>query len=237
MILPINIYSDGAVLADMKAMKEKGLVNGFTTNPSLMKKAGITNYLEFAKEAIDLVEGQSISFEVFGDDAQTMEKEAKILTQLGDNVYVKIPCLNTKGEGSYELIHRLSHEGIKLNVTALFTPHQVQETINALADGTENIISVFAGRIADTGVDPMPIMDTAATICQSKPGSQLLWASTRELYNIIQAIDCGCDIITVPPSILNKLDNLFKDLTQVSTDTVIGFNKDIQSLGFSILED
>ena len=232
----IEIYSDGAVISDMLAMKEKGLVTGFTTNPSLMKKAGITDYIAFAREALDKVEGLPISFEVFGDDFETMEKEALLMAELGENVFVKIPITNTLGESSVPLIKKLSAQGLKLNVTALMTEKQVEDTVEALAPDTENIISVFAGRIADTGINPIPLMRTALDSCRQKEGTKLLWASTREVYNIIQAEELGADIITVPPAILDKLSMYHMDLEQLSLDTVRMFNKDIKTLGFTILD-
>lgn len=237
MTFDIEIYSDGAVIADMLKMKEAGIVTGFTTNPSLMKQAGITNYLAFAEEALAKVEGLPISFEVFADDFSTMEKEALKLASLGENVFVKIPITNTKGESSAELIHRLSEKGLKLNITAILTLKQVQETVAALAPGTENIVSVFAGRVADTGVDPVPLMEQSLAICQTKPGTQLLWASSREVYNIIQAEKLGVDIITVTPAILSKLSMYQMDLTALSLETVKMFNRDIQTLGYTILDE
>ncbi|MEY8444310.1 transaldolase [Lactococcus ileimucosae] len=232
----IEIYSDGAVISDMLAMKEKGLVTGFTTNPSLMKKAGVTDYIAFAREALDKVEGLPISFEVFGDDFETMEKEALLMAELGENVFVKIPITNTLGESSVPLIKKLSAQGLKLNVTALMTEKQVEDTVAALAPGTENIISVFAGRIADTGINPKPLMRKALDICRQKEGTKLLWASTREVYNIIQAEELGADIITVPPAILDKLSMYHMDLEQLSLDTVKMFNQDVKTLGFTILD-
>lgn len=237
MTFDIEIYSDGAVIADMLKMKEAGIVTGFTTNPSLMKQAGITNYLAFAEEALAKVEGLPISFEVFADDFSTMEKEALKLASLGENVFVKIPITNTKGESSAELIHRLSEKGLKLNITAILTLQQVQETVAALVPGTENIVSVFAGRVADTGVDPVPLMEQSLAICQTKPGTKLLWASSREVYNIIQAEKLGVDIITVTPAILSKLSMYQMDLTALSLETVKMFNRDIQTLGYTILDE
>lgn len=232
----VELYSDGAVIDDMVAMKEQGLVTGFTTNPSLMKKAGVINYLTFAKEVLAKVEGLPISFEVFADDFITMEKEAEKIAALGENVYVKIPITNTLGESSVPLIKKLSQKGIKLNVTAIMTKEQVVETVAAFAENTENIVSVFAGRIADTGIDPEPLMKESLEICHTKAGTKLLWASTREVFNIVQAENLGVDIITVPPAILSKLDMYHQDLVDLSLQTVKTFNQDIQSLGFTILD-
>lgn len=232
----IDIYSDGAVIEDMLKMKNTGIVSGFTTNPSLMKQAGITNYMSFAKEVLEKVDDMSISFEVFADDFDTMKKEALALAELGDNVYVKIPISNTLGESSVPLIKELSSQGLKLNVTAILTEKQVLETVEAFADNTDNIVSVFAGRIADTGIDPEPLMKKSLEICQTKKGAKLLWASSREVYNIIQAEQLGVDIITVPPALLSKLSMYHMDLEELSLETVKMFNTDIKKLGFTILD-
>ncbi len=233
----LDIYSDGAVIEEMLKMKAAGIVSGFTTNPSLMKQAGITNYVAFAKEVLEKVEGLPISFEVFADDFATMEKEALKLAALGDNVYVKIPIMNTKGESSTELIQRLSEKGLKLNITAIMTLEQVEATVGALANGTENIVSVFAGRVADTGIDPLPLMEKSLKICGRKEGTKLLWASSREVYNIVQAEQLGVNIITVTPAILSKLSMYHMDLNELSLETVKMFNRDIQTLGFTILDE
>lgn len=232
----IEIYSDGAVIPDMLSMKKEGVVSGFTTNPSLLKSAGITDYMSFAQEVLEKVEGMPISFEVFGDDFETMEKEALKLAALGDNVFVKIPIMNTLGESSIPLIKKLSAHGLKLNITALMTEKQVQDTVDVLNPDVESIVSVFAGRIADTGIDPEPLMKKSVEICRQKEGAKLLWASTRELFNIIQAQNLGVDIITVPPALLDKLSMYHKDLDELSLETVKIFNKDIQDLGFTILD-
>lgn len=235
MIEGIKVFADGAELDKMVASYEAKEVSGFTTNPSLMKKAGISDYNEFAKAAVAAIPDMPLSFEVFADDFETMEKEARKIATFGDNVYVKIPITNTKGESAIPLIEKLSAEGVSLNITALLTLEQVRATVDALAPGTKNIVSVFAGRVADVGVDPTDLMIQSLAICQEKPGAELLWASTRELYNIIQAKELGVDIITVPPAIIGKIKDIGKDLNQVSLDTVIGFNNDIKTLGYSIL--
>ncbi len=233
--LKVTVYADGADIEGMKEEYKKGYVKGFTTNPTLMKKAGVKDYMSFAKEALKEIPDLPLSLEVFADDFETMEKEAKVLSALSDNVFVKIPITNSKGESSIPLIKKLSEEGIRLNVTAILTLSQVRETVEAFKEGTENIVSVFAGRILDTGVDAMPIMKEATEICRTKPGTLSLWASCREVYNIIQADQCGVDIITVTNAILAKLPNLGKDLTQLSLETVQMFVNDGRSLGFSIL--
>lgn len=234
-MLKVQVYADGASIKDMVDIYNEGLVQGFTTNPSLMKQAGVTDYKEFAKEVVKAIPDQSISFEVFGDDHETMEEEAKIISELGDNVFVKIPIMNSKGESSIPLIKKLSEAGVNLNVTAIFTIEQVKETVDAVSENSETIVSVFAGRIADTGVDPMPIMREAAEICHSKKNVMLLWASTREALNIVQADEVGADIITAPNAIIKKMKDFGKDLEEYSLETVQAFIKDIDSLGFSIL--
>lgn len=237
MDLKIKLYSDGAVLADMLKMKEMGLVTGFTTNPSLMKRAGITDYVQFAREVLKEIPDMPISFEVFADDFETMEKEADKIAALGDNVYVKIPIINTKGESAGPLIRRLSEKGIKQNITAITLEEQVKVAVDSFVEGTKNIVSVFAGRIADTGVDPIPLMKKSVELCNSKEGTELLWASTREVFNIIEADRLDVAIITVPPGILEKLSNMYQmDLYDLSLETVKTFNKDIKDLGFTILD-
>ncbi len=233
--LKITIYADGADIEGMKEEYQKGYVKGFTTNPTLMKKAGVKDYVSFAKAALLEINDLPLSFEVFADDFETMEKEAKVIAGLGENVYVKIPITNSSGESSIPLIKRLSEAGLKLNVTAMLTLEQVRETVAAFAPGAQNIVSVFAGRIMDTGVDATVIMKKASELCRQKPGTLLLWASCREVYNIIQADACGTDIITVTNDILAKLPNLGKDLTHLSLETVQMFTRDGKSLGYSIL--
>lgn len=233
--MKIKIYADGADIQAMKKAYESGAVQGFTTNPSLMKKAGVKDYNQFAKEVLAAIPDLSISFEVFADDFKTMEKEARKLASFGKNVFVKIPITNTKGESSVPLIKKLSAEGVNLNVTAILTLKQVKETVEALNSNAKSIVSVFAGRIADTGVDPMPMMIESAKICHQKEGVELLWASSREVINIMQAESVGADIITCTTAILDKLPMLGKDLEELSLDTVKLFNSDIKSLGFSIL--
>ena len=233
--LRVTVYADGADIEGMKEEYRKGFVKGFTTNPTLMKKAGVKDYLSFAKEALKEIPDLPLSLEVFADDFDTMEKEARVISALSENVFVKIPINNSKGESSIPLIRKLSEEGIQLNVTAILTIPQVKEAVAAFKEGTKNIVSVFAGRILDTGVDAVPVMKEVAQICRTKPGTLSLWASCREVYNIIQADQCGTDIITVTNDILKKLPNLGKDLTKLSLETVQMFVNDGKSLGFSIL--
>ena len=234
--LSIKVFSDGAVLETMLHDLNSGLVTGFTTNPSLMKKAGITSYIGFAKDVLKEIRDYPVSFEVFADDLEGMEQEARRIAALGDNVYVKIPVTNSKGESTAPLIDRLTAEGIKVNVTAIFTVEQVREVVDALKSGTPAVVSVFAGRIADTGVDPMPIMQEALAICHQKEGVELLWASPRETFNIYQADSLGVDIITCTSDLIKKLELKDKDLTEYSLETVQMFLRDSSSLGFTILE-
>lgn len=233
--MKIKIYADGADFNSMLEDYKSGDVQGFTTNPSLMKAAGIKDYNAFAKQVVEAIPDRSISFEVFADDFETMEKEARKIATFGENVFVKIPIMNTKGESSIPLIRKLSAEGVNLNVTALFTLDQVRATVDAVSENAKTIVSVFAGRIADVGVDPTPLMVESAELCHAKRGCELLWASTREAFNVVQAEEIGCDIITVPPSIIRKLKGFGKDLELCSLDTVRTFNRDIRDLGFTIL--
>mgnify|MGYP001026336141 CR=1 FL=1 len=234
--LKVKIFADGADSGAMKAEYVKGIVKGFTTNPTLMKKAGVKDYMSFAQELVRAIPDLSLSFEVFADDFATMEREAEMISALGKNVMVKIPITNSKGDSSISLIRRLSQKGINMNVTAVFTIRQVLEVVDAFARGTHNYVSVFAGRIANAGVDPEPIMTVAAMICHKKEGVELLWASPRETLNIIQADRCGCDIITVTNDLLDKLGDWGKSLEQYSLETVQMFARDGKSLGFSILK-
>ncbi|VTS96921.1 translaldolase [Streptococcus dysgalactiae] len=235
--LNVKVFSDGAVLETMLKDLQTGLVTGFTTNPSLMKKAGISSYIGFAKEVLAKITDYPVSFEVFADDLASMEKEAEKIASLGDNVYVKIPVTTSTGESTCPLIQKLSAKGIKLNVTAIFTIEQTQAVVDHLTAGVPAIVSVFAGRIADTGVDPMPIMEEALGICRQKEGVELLWASPRETYNIYQADQLGVDIITCTSDLIAKLPLQGKDLEDYSLETVQMFLKDSTSLGFKILED
>ena len=231
----IKIFADGADIEGMKEMLRAGYVSGFTTNPTLMKKAGVFDYEIFAKEILKEITELPISFEVFSDNQADMEKEARKIGGWADNVYIKIPVTNTKGESTTELIKKLSQEGIKLNITALMTLKQVEQVVNVITPDSGAYVSIFAGRIADTGVNPMPIMKQAADICRSVCGVESIWASTRELYNIFQAQDCGVDIITVTNDVLKKLPLVGKDLTELSLETVRMFYDDGKSLGYKIV--
>lgn len=232
--LKIDLYADGADLRDMVAARETGIVRGFTTNPTLMKKSGITDYETFAKDALKAVSGMPISFEVFADDFAEMERQACLISKWGDSVFVKIPITNTKSESSIPLIRKLSSAGVKLNITAILTVEQVLDVVKALDARTPAIVSVFAGRIADTGCDPVPLMRECAEIVKQKPKAQLLWASPRELLNIFQAEECGCHIITVTSDILKKLSMVGKSLDELSLDTVKMFYNDASAAGFKL---
>lgn len=234
MTLNVKIYADGAELNAMKAVAEQGLVSGFTTNPSLMKAAGITDYLAFAKAAVATFPEQSISFEVFGNTPERMLAEAKVLAGLGKHVAVKVPVIRASGDDNAAVIRELSDAGVQVNVTAITTLTQVKLAVDALNPAVGGIVSVFAGRVADTGVDPLPLMRQAAGLCHTKENVELLWASTREVFNVVQAEQTGCDIITVPPKILAKLNKFGTSALQVSVDTVKTFDADIASLGFTI---
>jgi transaldolase len=233
--LKIKIFADGADVNEMEKASLAGIVKGFTTNPTLMKKSGITDYEKFAKDAISKVNNMPISFEVFSDDFETMEKEAIKIASWGDNVYVKIPITNTKRESSINLIKKLDNQNIKLNVTAILTLQQVDELGAAFKEDSKSIISVFAGRIADTGYDPIPLMKEAKRILSPKKDLELLWASSREVLNIIQAEQCGCEIITVTNDLLKKLHMIGMDLGELSLDTVKMFYNDATSAGYKIL--
>ena len=230
----IKLYADGADLNGMIEEYQKGIVSGFTTNPTLMKKAGVKSYEEFAKAALKAIPDLPISFEVFSDDLPGMEREARKIGNWGNNVYIKIPVTNTKGESTAPLVKKLSHDGLKLNVTAILTVDQVKTVAKALSPTTPSIVSVFAGRIADTGTDPMPIMKESVKILKLNPKAELLWASTRELLNLIQAESCGCHIITITNDVLKKVPLVGKDLTQLSLETVQMFYSDAQSAGYKI---
>jgi len=233
--LNIKIFADGANINEMLRLYKEGFIKGFTTNPTLMKKDGVSDYVNFAKELLKCITDLPISFEVFSDDFDTMEKEARILNSWGKNVFVKIPITNTSGELSFELIKRLSEDGISLNITAVLTVEQVRKILPALNEKAKTIISIFAGRIADTGRDPVPYMIEARKIIKENSTAELLWASSRELLNLIQAVNCGCDIITITNDILKKLPLLNKDLNELSLDTVKMFYNDAKSLGYKIM--
>lgn len=231
----IKLYCDGADLKSMLELSKLPHITGLTTNPSLMKKAGVNDYTPFCKEVLSHIKDKPISFEVFADDFPEMKRQALEISSWGNNVYTKIPVMNSKGENTYALIKELSQKGVKLNVTAILTLEQVVHVCEALKGGAPAIVSIFCGRVADTGVDPVPFAKASVAIAAAA-GKQMevLWASTREVYNIIEAEKAGCQIITVPFDILKKLDGLNKDLHQVSLETVQMFKKDADSVGYKL---
>jgi transaldolase len=234
MKLNVKLFADGADIVGIREMALNSSIAGFTTNPTLMRKAGVVDYKAFAKEVLTIVPDKPVSFEVFADDFPTMERQALEIASWGKNVNVKIPVTNTKGEFCGALVKKLSDAGVQLNVTALMTLDQVQRVTDALNPNTAAIISVFAGRIADTGRDPVPVMAKSVEIMKAKPKSELIWASPRELLNIFQAEEVGCHIITATNDILKKLSLFHKDLDLFSLETVEMFYKDAQAAGFNI---
>lgn len=232
--LRIQLYSDGADVREMASARAAGVVRGFTTNPTLMRKSGVADYEKFAREALAATGGLPISFEVFADEFGEMERQAKLIAGWGEAVYVKIPITNTKGESSIPLIRRLAAARVKMNVTAILTLDQVREVVDALDSDVPAIVSVFAGRIADTGRDPVPLMREALRIVSAKPKAELLWASPRELLNVIQAEECGCHIITITPDLMKKLAMVGKPLDELSLDTVKMFYNDAAAAGYRL---
>jgi transaldolase len=232
--LRVKIFADGADLKGMKEAAAQPLVKGFTTNPTLMRQAGVSDYKAFALEVLKLIPDRPVSFEVFADDFPTMEAQGREIASWGDNVYVKVPVTNTKGEFAGPLMTRLSSSGIKLNVTAIMTNEQVKAVAAALAKNVPAIVSVFAGRIADTGRDPVPLMSEAVALLKDRPQAELLWASPRELLNIFQADEIGCHIITVTGDVIRKLALVGKDLDGYSLETVAMFYRDAQTAAFTI---
>jgi transaldolase len=235
--LQVKIFADGANIKDIKELSKNPLIKGFTTNPTLMRNAGVDNYESFAKEVLEVITDRPVSFEVFSDDIEGMEKQAMKIASWANNVNVKIPITNTKGDSTVPLVGRLSDAGVAVNVTAMMTLEQVTSISNVLNEGVSAIVSVFAGRIADTGLDPVPLMSEAAEILKNKPKADLLWASPRELLNIFHADQCGCGIITVTPDVLAKLKGVGKDLNQFSLETVQMFFNDASSAGYTINTD
>lgn len=232
--LRVKIFADGADKTGILEMYRNPLIKGFTTNPTLMRKAGVSDYEAFARDVLQVVRDRPISFEVFSNDFTEMARQARKIAGWGENVYVKIPVTNTQGESSAKLVHDLAREGVKLNVTALTALDQVREMSAALAGGPPAIVSVFAGRVADTGRDPVPHMAEAVECVRSYPNIELIWASPRELLNIIQADAIGCHIITVTQDILKKLHLIGKDLHEYSLDTVKMFHDDAMNVGYTL---
>jgi transaldolase len=233
--LPVKIFADGADLQGIAELSRQPYIDGLTTNPTLMRKVGLTDYEIFARAVLKEVKSKPISFEVFSDDFSEMRRQALKIHAWQDNVYVKIPITNTSGESSIPLIEQLASEGVKVNITAVLTPRQVKAVAAVLDPSVPAIVSVFAGRIADTGVDPMPIMKESIEVLSDLPKAELLWASVREVLNVFQAAACRCHIVTVPHDILKKFVELAgKDLEEVSLDTVRMFHRDAAAAGFEL---
>jgi transaldolase len=232
--LKTRLFADGADLPRIEELAENPLIQGFTTNPTLMRKAGVSDYTQFAREVLDRIAGRPVSFEVFSDDFVEMEGQARVIASWAPNVNVKIPVTNTAGHFAGELITRLSAAGIALNITAVMTVEQVRMIVDALAGTAPAFVSIFAGRIADTGRDPMPIMREAVTLVERRPRTELIWASPRELLNVFQADEVGCHVITATPDILAKLPLVGKDLTSYSLETVAMFRNDAVKAGYDI---
>ncbi len=234
--LKVKIFADGAEKASILELYRDPLVKGFTTNPTLMRKAGVTDYVGFAKEVLAEVKNKPISFEVFSDDFREMERQARIINSWAKNVYVKIPIMNTKRESSFDLVKKLASDRVKINVTAILTVPQVRHISAALSPNVPAVISVFAGRIADTGVNPLPIMKEAKAVLAQYKNYELLWASPRQLLDIYNAEEAGCEIITVTPEILKKTEKVGYDHHELSLDTVRMFYKDGQKVGYTLYE-
>lgn len=233
--LTVKVFADGADRTGMINLYNNPLISGLTTNPTLMRKAGISNYEVFAKEILGVITEKPISFEVFSDEPDEMRRQAMRIASWGSNVYVKIPITNTRGESMAPLIHTLANEGIKLNITAILTLQQVRQVAQCLSETVPAVVSVFAGRIADTGVNPEPFMRASKCLLESRPLAELLWASVREVLNIFQADRCGCDIVTVPHEIMTKaLKMAGADLAALSLDTVRMFAADAAAAGFTL---
>ena len=230
----VKIYADGADLESMVALAEKPHIAGFTTNPTLMRKSGVSDYEGFARKVLETITDHPISFEVFADDASGMLRQARLISSWGSNVYVKVPVTDTKRNSMADVVAELTADGVQLNVTALMTVAQVETVTAALAGTRGAIVSVFAGRIADTGRDPIPIMTSALAVTAAQPGVELLWASPREILNVRQADDIGVDIITVTHDMLAKLSLFGKDLDDYSLETVKMFDNDARAVGYKL---
>jgi transaldolase len=230
----VKVFADGADLDGILALAEDPRISGFTTNPTLMWKAGLTDYADFAQRLLERITKHPISFEVFADDADEMRRQARLISSWGSNVYVKIPITTTSGQPIAPLARELSEDGVQVNVTALFTTAQVELITAAVKDGAPSYISVFAGRIADAGVDPMPIMAKSVDVMTDAPRAELIWASPREILNVVQADQVGCHIITLTHDLLARLDGLGKDLDQFSLETVQMFHRDAMTAGFTL---
>ncbi len=232
--LNVKVFADGADLASIRELAADPFIRGFTTNPTLMRQAGVSDYERFAHEVLAVIGDRPISFEVFSDEFDEMEKQARRIAEWGPNVFVKIPVGNTQGAGSEDLVRRLASAGVQQNVTAIFTMDQTQRIVDCLAGGPAANVSIFAGRIADAGVDPLPVMADAVALLSDHRNIELIWASPREVLNVVQADAVGCHIITVTHDLLRKLPGLGKDLDVFSLETVQMFRRDAVSAGFSL---
>lgn len=234
MPLRIKVFADGADLAGIARLAGDPLIAGFTTNPTLMRQSGVADYRRFAEQVLEAVPDKPISFEVFSDEEDEMERQARLIAGWGPNVYVKIPVTDTSGRSTAKLVRRLTEAGVKLNVTAILSLRQVQTVVEALGGTDAAIVSVFAGRVADTGRDPVPLMSAALELVRLDPALELLWASPREVLNVVQADAIGCHIVTVTHELLKKLPGLGRDLEDVSLDTVRMFRRDAVEAGFTL---
>ena len=232
---PVKLFCDSADVKTVLQMASQPYIKGFTTNPTLMRKAGVTDYATFAQQLLERITDRPVSFEVLSDEFDEMERQAQLISSWGTNIYVKIPVTNTKGAPSYHLVERLAQSGVKVNVTAVFTLAHVRKLCAALRGGADSIVSIFAGRIADAGIDPVPVMAEARNILDMAcPNAELLWASPREVLNLVQAEQARCDIITATQDILNKLHLLNKDLDEFSLETVQMFYRDALAAGYEL---
>ena len=232
--LRVRVFADGADLDGIRRLAADPLIKGFTTNPTLMRKAGISDYARFAQEVLEMVPDRPVSLEVFSDDLREMERQARLIASWGDNVYVKIPVTDTQGKSTGDLLRRLCLTGVQLNVTGLTMVRQVEQVVGCLEDEVAAVVSIFAGRIADTGVDPIPVMGEALDVLAAAPRAELLWASPREILNLVQADQIGCHIVTVTHELLKKVNLLGYDLTAMSLDTVRMFHEDARAAGYTL---
>jgi transaldolase len=234
--LGVKIFADGADLGRVEALRDEPWIHGFTTNPTLMRAAGVGDYGAFARDLLELVPDRPISFEVIADDPGEMDRQARLIASWGDNVFVKIPITTTDGTPTGDVVRRLAASGVRVNVTAILTPEQVADAAGWLADGPSGFVSVFAGRIADTGCDPVPIMASALELLAPHPALELIWASPREVLNVVQAAAIGCHVITVTDPILERLPTLGRELDELSLDTVRMFHRDAQAAGYALAD-
>jgi transaldolase len=232
--LNVKLFADGADIDGIRSLARQPYIRGFTTNPTLMRQAGVSDYEAFAREMLSVVQGMPVSFEVFSDDFDEMYDQARYIAEWGSNVFVKIPITNTQGDTAIPLVRALVHEGVQVNVTAILTQRQIEQSIAAVAGGPAAYVSVFAGRVADTGRDPLPMIRSAVALLHDARNAELIWASPREVLNVFQADEAGCHVITVTHELLRKLTNVGRDLQDFSLDTVRMFRRDAVAAGFSL---